>query len=118
MFNKKNISLVIMALAMGIGIAWLVKRRSSQMPGLSAWQGVLTEKFGEIKAQQLVEQIIQHYAALLTERPLPSKISCRDWHSIRFSCENLVATVQPRWRRWTLPFDPGRWRKAACCLRH
>jgi hypothetical protein len=58
-------------LVAGVGIAWLVKRRSPAMPGLSAWQGVLAEKHGEIRAQWLAEQSRQRYASLLVESPLP-----------------------------------------------
>jgi hypothetical protein len=78
MAHKKSVALVFTALVAGVGIAWLVKRRSSQMPGLSAWQGVLAEKQGEFKAQQLVEQIRQRYATLLSDYPLPDNpILCR-----------------------------------------
>jgi hypothetical protein len=71
MSRKKNISLVLTGLAVGFGIAWLVKRRSSQMPGLATWQGVLAEKHGSAATRQLAGQIRQRYAALLSERPLP-----------------------------------------------
>jgi hypothetical protein len=78
MAHKKSVALVFTALVAGVGIARLVKRRSSQMPGLSAWQGVLAEKQGEFKAQQLVEQIRQRYATLLSDYPLPDNpILCR-----------------------------------------
>ncbi len=85
MSYKKSTLLVLTALAAGLGIVWFVKRRKSQMPGLSSWQGVLAEKHGETKAQQLAEQIRQRYAALLTEHPLPENPILR-----RHATENIL----------------------------
>jgi hypothetical protein len=71
MTYKKNVPLAITVIAAGIGIIWLARRRSQEVPGLSAWQRVLAEKHGETKAQQLSEQVCQLYTSLLAERPLP-----------------------------------------------
>jgi hypothetical protein len=71
MSHKKNLSIAVLGAAAGVGVVWLVKRRSKEVPGLSAWQRVLAQKHGGVKARELAEQVRQRYVSLLAERPLP-----------------------------------------------
>ena len=51
---KKNYPLAILAVAAGIEIFWLIRRRIPDERDLSAWQRVLAEKYGELAKHMLM----------------------------------------------------------------
>jgi hypothetical protein len=79
MSYKKTISLFFTAFLAGIGIAWLVKRRIPEVPGLSNWQAVLAEKHGAAKAQLLAAAVRQQHTALVAAAQWPENQVLR-WH--------------------------------------
>jgi hypothetical protein len=74
---KRHIPLALVAVAAGLGLAWVARRRSQEIGGLPTWQNILAEKYGAAKAQQLAGQIRLRHAALLAQRPLPANAVLR-----------------------------------------
>lgn len=77
MSRTKNISLIAVGVAAGLGVVWFVRRRPAEISGLPEWQSVLAERHGIREARRLAELIRQAYGSLLAERPLPKNPALR-----------------------------------------
>jgi hypothetical protein len=77
MSTTKNISLIALGLAAGLGAAWVVKRAAAEMDRLSAWQRVLGNKYGASNAQRMIELVRQRAASLLAAQELPENPALR-----------------------------------------
>jgi hypothetical protein len=55
----------------GVGIAWFVRWYSRKTSALAIFERFFTRSYGPVKAHRFAVSIAQHYAALLSQQPLP-----------------------------------------------
>jgi len=79
MSTKKKIFWFLGAIGAGIGVAWWVKKRSTEVPGLADWQKSLIEKYGFDKGKTLSDRIRGEYPLLLCQQAMPENTILR-WH--------------------------------------
>jgi hypothetical protein len=79
MARRKIVSLVILGIAAGLGLAWQLQRQRRETPGLHGWRKVLARRHGLAEAQQLAAAVRQQHTAMVAETPPPANRALR-WH--------------------------------------
>jgi hypothetical protein len=79
MSRKKGSAAFLLGIASALGLAWLIRRRSGGVSGLSAWRRTLARHYGVGKAQELAAAVQERYAVLAAGAVQPENRHLR-WH--------------------------------------
>ncbi len=79
MSHKKGSAAFLLGIASALSLAWLIRRRSVEVSGLSAWRRTLARHYGGQRARELAAAVQTGYTILAAGASMPEDRKLR-WH--------------------------------------